>query len=193
MNRTEKQLSLNEKPIPPKKSYQANYKWHLCPGCGRGKWMQFVRGIPCSLRCHSCANRLSRKGIFGERTTGWRGGRYKTADGYILVWISPDDFFHPMANCSNRVPEHRLIMAKHLNRCLLSWEIVHHKNSVRNDNRLENLQLLPSKTIHIIDVRVKIYIRKLERDINHLKQRVTLLEAENILLGVSAGEDRVER
>jgi hypothetical protein len=68
-------------------------------------------------------------------------GIKKHSAGYILIW-SPK---HPYARC-NYVFEHRLIMEKKINRLLSPNEVVHHINNIKDDNRIENLELFTKAT-----------------------------------------------
>lgn len=76
----------------------------------------------------------------------WRGGRVRNSDGYIVRTIQDNHPLAAMAYIDSRtgslkVLEHRLVMGEYLRRPLTAWEEVHHVNSVRDDNRIENLQL----------------------------------------------------
>lgn len=48
---------------------------------------------------------------------------------------------HPNASKNGRIYEHVLVMSEYLGRPILRGENIHHKNGVRNDNRIENLEL----------------------------------------------------
>lgn len=69
------------------------------------------------------------------------GHRKKRTDGYISVY-SPN---HPMATKDGYVMEHILVMEKSIGRYINRDEVVHHKNHKRDDNRLENLELMTFK------------------------------------------------
>ena len=77
----------------------------------------------------------------GKNNPNWKGGRVKTSE-YIYIY-QPN---HPFANKRKYVLEHRLVMEKHLGRYLEKWEQIHHKNGIRTDNRIENLEVVIPKT-----------------------------------------------
>ncbi len=168
------------------KKCRGKYIWAACEICGKERWVQFVKGKAATKRCKKCESlgrhhsletksklSLIRKGRYiGEKHPNWRGGKHKDKSGYVLVLISVDDFFYPMARKgqpAHYIFEHRLVMAKHLGRCILPWEVVHHKNGIKDDNRVENLALLPDKRFHLVDMLTKAYIRKLEERIKYLE------------------------
>lgn len=99
----------------PKKVYAAKYKNRKPP--------KF-----CS---YSCRNKYCLTGKFGEGITAWKGGRRHNSDGYIYLRIEGKDIL-----------EHRKIMQEYLGRSLNPREHVHHKNGVKDDNRLENLEIM---------------------------------------------------
>ena|SRR3990167_9417979 len=65
--------------------------------------------------------------------------------GYILI-CNPK---HPFSNNKGYVREHRLVMERHIGRYLNSNEVVHHKNGIKDDNRIENLELFPNISEHM--------------------------------------------
>ncbi len=80
----------------------------------------------------------------GENHPSWKGGRCVKSDGYIFIYTPR----HPNKNKDNYVYEHRLVMEKHIGRYLHPWEMIHHIDGIRANNRIKNLELLPGRGQH---------------------------------------------
>lgn len=148
------------------------YIYISCPSCHKERWVEFIKGKAASSICLSCFLKALNADQKLGKNPNWKGGRFRDSYGYIHIKLLPDDFFYSMADQHGYVREHRLVMAKSLHRCLLSWEVVHHKDGIKDHNRPENLRLLPTATYHLIDKLTKARLRKLETEIKRLQEDI---------------------
>ena len=106
------------------------------------------------LSCDQCNKVFSRERVFDSEThfcsrscqatyfNRKRGKGFKRhKKGYILKFVGHEY----NKNVSGYYLEHRYVMEQILGRSLEKNEIVHHKNGVKDDNRIENLELLTTK------------------------------------------------
>ena len=110
--------------------------WNVICECGNTCVVletNILRGLTKSC---GCLKKDIARARHGKNSPVWRGGRRKNKAGYIEILdaVGSDKY----------VPEHRKIMSEHLGRPLFADETVHHKNGIRDDNRLENLELKAS-------------------------------------------------
>jgi len=118
------------------------FEWSACRVCGKPRWVIVHKGKIKNDRCKHCSDteRCKTLGGIGEKSPCWHGGSYSRY-GYKYIWLPKTDPFFSMTGNAPYVAEHRLIMARFLDRLLTKKEVVHHKNGIRNDNRIENLEL----------------------------------------------------
>lgn len=69
----------------------------------------------------------------GPKSHNWKGGRSQSKSGYIIISVK-----------GRTVAEHVYLMEQKIGRRLYEGESVHHKNGIRNDNNIDNLELWAS-------------------------------------------------
>jgi len=184
----------------PNADYPNKFFVTICPVCNEkhqvrrsaiNKWLnnhgktyfsEYLNKVP----CQPCTARFYGRCKAGEPIKRgpsrklWKG-RGRAAGGYIWIHLTEDSYFFPMAMKTGFIKEHRLVMAQYLGRCLHPWEIVHHRNHIRDDNRIKNLYLTGQGEhtgLTVLETR----ITKLEKEVRLLRwQNKQLLQRLEIL------------
>lgn len=129
-----KHLKASGVQVPTKEDGMKNvWKNHKHPRLGK-------KGSDCPIygKKMSAETREKMKPIWERNGEQRRHYKKKHTAGYTLVYI-PD---HPAADRCGYVLEHRAVMEFYLGRFLSQDEVVHHKNSNKKDNRIENLSVV---------------------------------------------------
>lgn len=102
----------------------------LCE-CGCGNLTNIYRGKPRRFIVGHAYN--FRK---GEHNPNWIGGEVIDSYGYVLV-LRPK---HPFSNNHGYVRKHRIVYEEYYKCCLLQYIKIHHKDSNRKNNSIDNLE-----------------------------------------------------
>lgn len=81
----------------------------------------------------------------------WKGGRSIASNGYVLIYVGKA---HHLADVPGYAYEHRIVAEQKLGRPLRKGEVPHHVNSVRDDNRAENIEVVESQFAHRVKHRM---------------------------------------
>jgi hypothetical protein len=96
----------------------------------------------------------SRNGNRASENNGqWNGGRTINDHGYVEIRRVGHRRAHKPGYY---VGEHIMVMERHLNACLCDWTIIHHKNEIKTDNRIENLQMMTAEEHTAYHVKIRI-------------------------------------
>ena len=79
-----------------------------------------------------------KRGPDRNSSRGRPGDRHVDKDGYFRVY-APD---HPWPRVGKMIPEHVMVMELSIGRRIATGEIVHHKDHDRQNNSLDNLELM---------------------------------------------------
>ena len=112
---------------------------HFCQ-CGCGQPIPIlihhhVRGIPRYLRSHVSNVVKNGLGKIGNKNSNYKAGRYVDKRGYVQV-------LQPGPGRSKYKREHRIVMENKTGRELHRDETIHHRNRIKSDNSIDNLEVI---------------------------------------------------
>ena len=118
-----------------KASFHENHG--LCRTC---YYEKFFRENPEKLEKKRLVNRNReriRLGVSLDKPIRRKKNGYISSMGYKIIYVENHE---NLWKCG-RIHEHVFVMSKHLNRPIKAHENIHHKNGIKDDNRIENLEL----------------------------------------------------
>lgn len=113
-------------------------------------YLSMLRMVYCQCGCGETMEEYNKYGykrryLKGHNPpTNYVGRMYN--NGYIEIPVKN----HPFRNKHGYVLQHRLVMEQYIGRYLMPQERVHHIDHDPRNNKIENLQLIPTNSQHII-------------------------------------------
>jgi hypothetical protein len=120
---------------------------------------------------------LSERNRRGKGLTGPLARYFNKNTGYVTllrpIFPGHEKYARNKKNGNWQVPEHVVVMARHLGRPIKKGETIHHRNGIRHYNQISNLELWSKSHPagqRVLDVYnwAKSYIAEYEKDIDFL-------------------------
>lgn len=112
-------------------------KYYVICDCGREGLVSSSALTRGESKSCGCLNQEKRKERVAKNSPRWLDKtRRIDDDGYVLIWY-PE---HPNSR-RGLVREHTMVMSEKLGRPIRKNECIHHRNGIKTDNRIENLEL----------------------------------------------------
>lgn len=99
--------------------------------------------VYCTKSCASVKKGKMRQGQKTGPRKNWEYAEQIDKNGYVKCYGR----LHPYSNGRHMIPKHVIVMELSIGRKIKSTEVVHHKNGNRQDNKLENLELM-TRSMH---------------------------------------------
>ena len=113
----------------------------ICIGCGKYRNIKRLNETPANYLkrrpyCIKCGHKHRIETLDGH-APNWKGGRIIDKKGYIRIWLA-------RRYGAGYIKEHIHLCQRHFGK-IPKGHVVHHKNGLKTDNRIVNLECIPKK------------------------------------------------